>query len=118
MDTLANNATAVADNALTYSWSDKTVNTANTIYVLAENNSVIGFWPVEEGTTVAAFKGYLDLGSKSSAKSFFPLDDATGMNSIKAETRGDDVRYNLAGQRVDKNYKGVVIVNGKKLLVK
>lgn len=116
--TKANNATAVADNALTYSWSDKTVNTANTIYVLAENNSVIGFWPVEEGTTVAAFKGYLDLGSKSSAKSFFPLDDATGMNSIKAETRGDDVRYNLAGQRVDKNYKGVVIVNGKKLLVK
>lgn len=116
--TKANNATAVADNALTYSWSDKTVNTANTIYVLAENNSVIGFWPVEVGTTVAAFKGYLDLGSKSSAKSFFPLDDATGMNSIKAETRGDDVRYNLAGQRVDKNYKGVVIVNGKKLLVK
>lgn len=27
-------------------------------------------------------------------------------------------RYNLAGQRVDKNYKGVVIINGKKYIIK
>ena len=26
--------------------------------------------------------------------------------------------YNLAGQRVGKDYKGIVIVNGKKVLVK
>jgi hypothetical protein len=29
-----------------------------------------------------------------------------------------EVRYNLAGQVVDKNYKGFVIANGKKLFVK
>lgn len=88
--------------------------------MLALNNGVIGFWPVTVGTTVAAFKGYLDLGSNSSAKTFFALDGtATGVNSIitdKANTI--DVRFNLAGQRVGKDYKGVVIVNGKKMLVK
>jgi alpha-amylase len=28
------------------------------------------------------------------------------------------LRYNLAGQRVDETYKGIVIENGKKYLVK
>lgn len=28
------------------------------------------------------------------------------------------VRYNLKGQRVDENYKGIVIINGKKVVVK
>lgn len=28
------------------------------------------------------------------------------------------VRYNLKGQRVDENYKGVVIINGKKVVIK
>ena len=30
----------------------------------------------------------------------------------------NDVMYNLNGQRVDKNYKGIVIVNGKKMIKK
>lgn len=112
-------ATAPETNNLTFSDAAKTVTTANNIYVLAQNSGVIGFWPVKENTTVAAFKGYLDLGSNSSAKSFFSLDDAvTGVSSIKAETKEDGVRYNLAGQRVDSNYKGVVIMNGKKFMVK
>lgn len=33
-------------------------------------------------------------------------------------TGQEDIRYNLAGQVVDKNYKGFVIANGKKLFVK
>lgn len=117
--TKVESADAPASNDLKYSWSDKTIADGDNIYVLAQNNGVIGFWPVKENTTVAAFKGYLSLGSNSSAKSFFALDDTvTGVSSIKAETKENGVRYNLAGQRVDNNYKGVVIMNGKKFMVK
>ncbi|MCI7598310.1 MAG: chitobiase/beta-hexosaminidase C-terminal domain-containing protein [Bacteroidales bacterium] len=110
-------ATAPTNNALTYSWADTTVATAKTIYVLAMNNGMIGFWPVKVGTTVAAFKGYLELNG-SSAKDYFSLDEATGVKIITAETKENSVRYNLAGQRVDDNYKGVVIINCKKYIVK
>ena len=43
---------------------------------------------------------------------------ATGINVVKTNNIAGDVIYNLAGQRVDANYKGVVIKNGKKLLQK
>ena len=50
----------------------------------------------------------------------YVLDDSTvGINGITTnKTKGNNVRYNLAGQRVNDSYKGVVIVNGKKMLVK
>jgi hypothetical protein len=44
---------------------------------------------------------------------------ATGINNVvTALTDGNAPVYNLAGQRVDKNYKGVVISGGKKLIQK
>lgn len=44
---------------------------------------------------------------------------ASGINGVNTEVKvNNNVRYNLAGQRVSENYKGVVIVNGKKMLVK
>lgn len=43
----------------------------------------------------------------------------TGVNNINAnKAANNSQRYNLAGQRVDKNYRGVVIVNGRKQIVK
>lgn len=44
-------------------------------------------------------------------------DVVTGINSINAE-ENDGAAYNLAGQQVGKNYKGIVVKNGKKTLVK
>ncbi len=44
-------------------------------------------------------------------------DAQTGIQDIKAENAAK-VMYNLAGQRVDASYKGVVIVNGKKVVNK
>lgn len=41
----------------------------------------------------------------------------TGIATIKAETTQGKL-YNVAGQKVDANYKGIVIVNGKKVLMK
>ena len=40
------------------------------------------------------------------------------MNNLKAINRGSGIIYNLAGQKVSAGYKGVVIVNGKKALVR
>ena len=41
----------------------------------------------------------------------------TGITAVKAAQQ-DSVRYNLAGQKVNAGYKGVVIENGKKFVVK
>ena len=43
-------------------------------------------------------------------------DDA--ITSISKEKNTSSVAYNLAGQRVTKDYKGIVIKNGRKTLVK
>lgn len=43
---------------------------------------------------------------------------ASGISALTIEDSQNAPMYNLAGQRVDKEYKGVVIQNGKKLLVK
>ena len=43
---------------------------------------------------------------------------ATNISTIKANTDVNAPVYNLAGQQVDKSYKGVVIMNGKKMIQK
>jgi len=52
----------------------------------------------------------------------FEDDEATGISNLN-DNVNDNVdanapRYNIAGQRVDAGYKGVVIQNGKKILIK
>lgn len=42
----------------------------------------------------------------------------TGINGVTVDNAKNGVRYNLAGQRVNESYKGVVIENGKKMIVK
>ena len=42
----------------------------------------------------------------------------TGITATKAAKAENGVRYNLAGQKVNAGYKGVVIMNGKKMLQK
>jgi len=42
----------------------------------------------------------------------------TAVKTIKTVNAADGVIYNLAGQKVSADYKGVVIINGKKVLNK
>ena len=42
----------------------------------------------------------------------------TGIQNVKAENAASAVVYNLAGQKVSENYKGVVIKNGRKMIQK
>ena len=45
--------------------------------------------------------------------------EPTAINEINAdETVGNDAIYNISGQRVDDSYKGIVIINGKKMMKK
>jgi hypothetical protein len=41
-----------------------------------------------------------------------------GIAPVKAEKAGNGLIYNLAGQRVDASYKGLVIKDGKKMIQK
>lgn len=72
-----------------------------------------------------AHKAYMALQEKFAeaqglAKEFYLFDDATtGISGIDTtETNDHTEMYNLNGQRVGRGYRGVVIKNGKKSLVK
>ena len=43
---------------------------------------------------------------------------STGINNIKVAENANDAIFNLAGQKVANNYKGLVIMNGKKVVMK
>ena len=45
-----------------------------------------------------------------------PKDPTTGINSVKTVEQTNNVIYNLAGQKVNAQYKGIMILNGKKVL--
>lgn len=77
------------------------------------------FAQVQSGQDIPAKKGYIVLSGASAAKYSICFDDeATGIHTIEAAPAANATMYNLAGQRVDKAYKGIVIVNGKKYLNK
>ena len=77
------------------------------------------FAQVQKDQDIPAKKGYIELKGASAAKySICFSDEATGIQTIEAASAANAAMYNLAGQRVDKAYKGIVIVNGKKYLNK
>ena len=97
------------------------------IYVLGkDSHGVIGFGPLASGITLAAGKAYMEI-TDAAAKDFLPFvigdeeSETTSINSIEnGELRieNSDYIYNLAGQKVSKDYKGIVVVNGKKFVRK
>lgn len=99
-------------------------------YVIATKgeNEDAGFYYVNDNITVPAGKAYLynpqGQAKKRRAKflkiEFADGSEATGIESLfaGAETETPTVFYNLSGQKVDKNYKGVVIGNDGKKYVK
>lgn len=44
--------------------------------------------------------------------------ESTGIDTIQAEVNVDQPMYNVLGQRVNENYKGIVIQNGHKYIIK
>ena len=76
------------------------------------------FHPFNGSATVGAGKAYLQA-SSSEVKNIVFDDEPTGIESLtSALSEGEEVIYNLNGVRVDENYKGIVIMNGKKVMKK
>ena len=46
------------------------------------------------------------------------LVDASAISVAKTTVNTEGIRYNLAGQKVGNDYKGIVIMNGKKFMQK
>ena len=92
-------------------------------YVFGKGSNGVGFYWKEangEAFTTEAHKAYLVYtpSKTTNAKSFLGFDVALEIQgpTVIEKTTFDGPIYNLAGQRVDKDYKGIIIVNGKKYL--
>ena len=62
--------------------------------------------------------GHLVIDNDATAITDTPDPTTTGINAANAVVNSRTVRYNLAGQQVAADYKGVVIENGRKVVVK
>lgn len=90
-----------------------------TQYGFTSKSGTPAFAQVQFGQDIPAKKGYIVLSGASAAKYAINFDgEATGIQTIEAAPAANGAMFNLAGQRVDKAYKGIVIVNGKKYLNK
>lgn len=89
-----------------------------------ENKSGLGFyWGEEDGAAFEAKTGGAYLAVPASAiqaavRGFaFNGGEATAIKTVNTTSK-NTVHYNLAGQRVNANAKGIIVTNGKKHLVK
>lgn len=72
-----------------------------------------------DGVKISPFRAYFTcIPEGAPAKLNFDDEETTGITNVNAAESNDDTLYNLAGQKVNAAYKGIVIKNGKKYLVK
>ena len=96
---------------------------AATLYALSTVNGVTAFYPVKKGSAIPAKRCYLEVNGTSQKAAFYSLGtnfgETTGISSVENKVeKADAPVYNLAGQLVGKDYKGLVIKNGKKFVIK
>ena len=110
-------------NALCGSDSTTITSGGEVYYVFGKGSNGVGFyWKEANGKafTTEAHKAYLVYtpSKTTNVKSFLGFDVALEIQGpmVIEKTTFDGPIYNLSGQRVDKDYKGIIIVNGKKYL--
>lgn len=112
----AASADAIAGNVL-----EPTNGSAITGYVLGKVGGNVGFYRVTNKKEVVAGKAYIPA-TFGSARAFsidFLGNDVTGIEeTLQSTATPQAATYNLMGQRVAANQKGLVIVNGKKYINK
>lgn len=101
----------------------KSVKTSNTeVYGFSADGGK--FVRVGENASIDAFRAYIAvptaaLSTAASRSIDIDFGGTTGINEIQnAQSSSAAATYDVAGKRVDKNYKGVVIRNGKKMIQK
>ena len=110
-------AAPVSENKLVaVQGSDVTIGSDNVgkIWAMTESGALTVF-KSEQGTTISKGGAYLAV---ESTEPVIYLSQTDGISSVDGSNGGilDESKpmYNLAGQKVGKNYKGVVIQNGRK----
>ena len=78
----------------------------------------VGFQKKDAGFEFGLGKSYLLLPESMAEANINEIfcDETTAIQGVYNNTWTDDKAYNLNGQRVDKNYKGIIIMNGKKVV--
>ncbi len=117
LNAAASTPAALEGNLLVSSETDVIADGSQYILVKEENKEA-GFYKATIGSTIAAGKGYLQLGNFNVKTFYFEGDGETSINEelrVKNEESAAAM-YNLAGQRISKMQKGVNIVSGKKIM--
>lgn len=89
----------------------------NTYYYLGVDNGKVGFRPLAEGGSIAAGKCFFKTTPSAKFLTMSFDNEVDGISNVTTTAENGAV-YNLAGQRVNANAKGIVIVNGKKYINK
>ena len=96
-------------------------------YILSHSTDAtrkLGFyWAAADGAAISYQEpfAFLAIGTETPGSAPIMLsidgdDDTTAINGITNDTITDNTMYNLAGQRVNANAKGIIIINGKKVI--
>lgn len=106
----ANNSEAsIVHHSMTFNIADMRAN-----YAKKENL-------VQDKTRVNAIAFVYDLTTKqilNCAKCHATVDGVSGIREVNSNVNGNDIIYNIAGQRLDRARRGINIIGGKKIMVK
>ena len=83
-----------------------------------ENDTVATLVVTAEIKALIAERGFAIHGHGFNVKkvSLSPIDIPAALDNVAI--KNDGIRYNLMGQIVDENYKGIIILNGRKMIVR
>ncbi len=127
MTQIASTSTSVTNNQLKSKAADG-ITAVDGDYVLGTwldgSNTVVGFGKLNAAgvANMTDDKAFIPASSLANAVDFLPFvigDEESETTSISEELRvksEESSAYNLSGQRVGKDYKGIVVVNGKKVI--
>ena len=91
-------------------------------YILQDQSAGFGFYKTAAPRTAAQYRAYVSLPSGAATPYFnFTSNESTDIEMIATQqpaTTGNNVIYNINGQRMNTVKRGINIVNGKKVLVK
>lgn len=85
-------------------------------YIISGNK----FYFVDSDVTLKGYRGYFEVFSLEESAKALTLsfeDDVTSITNVNSSST-NNIAYNLAGQRVNANAKGILIKNGHKVIVK
>ena len=111
--------TNVKATGLTMSWDDSDY---ALLWAVCKDGTVVAFTTAPSYTATAdgsySVRAANEMGGLSLASTAVQLSGASGLTDIEQDLATDGPKYNLRGQRVTTTYKGLVITQGQKVIVK